>query len=307
MNTGAISPDTNLFIDGERVDLHVAHLSAFDRGFLYGDTVFETMRTYGRSLFRSREHLERLAESARLMHFQLPWSTDFLAREVHALVSEIPAENQYVRLTVTRGVSDLGLHPRSAQSPRRILQVSPLSLRTSVPRSGQAITHPSCRPFAGLPEGAAKCGNYAYGVIMAQLALERSADEVLMVRPSGLIVEGATSSLFWVEQGQVMAPPLSSGILPGITRASLIELLSETGRSTQLVEPNLQRLLLADELFVASTLKEVLPIVAIDGQLIHKGEPGPLALELLSEFRALAGVPSDSKGWRQGSTSPSVG
>lgn len=290
MNTGAISPDTKIFIDGERVDARAAHLSALDRGFLYGDTVFETLRTYGRSLFRAREHLERLAESARLMRFPLPWTTEFLAQELDDLVRGIPRENQYVRLTVTRGVSDGGLDPGLAQNPHRVLQVSPLRPRTSELKCGKAITHPSCRPFSGLPEGAAKCGNYAYGVIMAGLAKENSADEVLMVRPSGAIVEGTTSSLFWVEQGEVFAPPLSSGILPGITRACLIELLSEAGQRVQFSEPKLERLLQAEEIFVASTLKEVLPLVAVDGQPIRQATLGPVTQQLVRAFRDRAGV-----------------
>ncbi len=286
--------DVSVWIDGARVAPADARVSVFDRAFLYGDSVFETMRSYGGHVYALEDHLERLEQSAKSVLIQLPSPRPGLAAEVRSAVAERRARGDtaefYVRLMVSRGQGVLGLDPHNAGRPLRVLFVGPLEPPPSrfydegisvvsflTARHGDVVRAPS-----------AKTGNYLVAVLAADAARKAGAQEALFMDAEGHVSEGSTSNVFWCEGQTVFTPPLEAGILPGITRRGVIDAARRLGLPVQLRTPRLDELLAADEVFICSSIRELLPVVRIDGKSIAGAKPGPLGIRLHQTFRAQA-------------------
>lgn len=278
-----------VLIDGRPVAPEAAHVSVFDRGFLYGDSVFETLRTYSGRPFALRRHLERLALSAARVFIELPVSLEQLAREVDSAVVGAGNAESYVRLTLTRGVGEgLGLDPGLSRHPLRVVIVAPL--QTPPPesyRNGVAVvTHSTSRVTDGSAAAGAKVGNYLVAVLASRAARAASAAEALIVDGRGHVVEGATSNVFAVtSQGTLLTPPESDGILLGITRENVLAVARAQGVPVREQSLALSDVKGAAELFVCSSIRELLPVVSVDGAPVGGGKPGPVTLKLLAAFR----------------------
>ena len=284
------SADISVWIDGVLVGPDGARISVFDRGFLYGDSVFETLRTYGGRIFALDTHLERLAESARRVLIALPVTLETLAEELTAAVVRAGHTESYLRLMITRGTGALGLDPGSAERPLRVLLVGPLEAPS--PSTYEAgigvVSFVTVRHGDATSAAGAKIGNYLVAVLAAAEARKSGAQESLIVDQMGYVSEGSTSNVFWVEGGKLCTPPLEAGILAGITRAALLECASELSIAVEFRLPRLTELLLAQEVFVSSSIREMLGVVKIDGQAIGKGTPGPITRKLHAAFRERA-------------------
>lgn len=286
--------EASVWIDGVRVPASEARVSVFDRGFLYGDSVFETLRTYGGKAFALEEHLERLARSAELVHIELPVSIERLREEVEEALEEVSGSvrgevrESYVRLMLTRGIGALGLDPGLAVAPLRVMIVAPL-----VPPPPEAyekgiavISYATQRPADATPAAGAKIGNYLVAVLAMEKAREHGASEALIVDATGHVVEGATSNVFAVRAGILHTPSERSGILPGITRRTILEVASDLGIEVRFEPLELANLATGfDEVFISSSIREILPVVRIDGAPVGTGLPGPVTRRLLAAFR----------------------
>ena len=286
-----------VWIDGVAVEPSEARVSVFDRGFLYGDSVFETLRTYDGRAFALAEHLERLARSARLVHIELPVPQDQLRQEVEAAVASAvsrPGVGEcYVRLMLTRGIGALGLDPGSAVQPLRVMIVAPL---TPPPPEAYTqgigvITFATRRVGDATPAAGAKVGNYLVAVLAMREAREHAAAEALIVDSAGQVVEGATSNVFVVREGVLLTPSEREGILPGITRRTILEVARELGVEVRFETVAREALSRCEEVFVSSSIREILPVVRIDGAPVGAGAPGPLTLRLLEAFRKRVRAP----------------
>ncbi len=283
-------PDVRVWIDGLSMAPEDARVSVFDRGFLYGDSIFETLRTYGGAPFAAREHLVRLERSAQRVALELPKTAAELEAELRAAAKSSPYPESYLRLTITRGVGPLGLDPALATSPTRVLLVGPLEppppetyergISVSVYRT-QRVTD------ATAAEGA-KIGNYLTAVLALREAKAKGAREALIARADGGIVEGASSNLFFVEGKRLVTPGEADGVLAGITRQHLLTLARELGLGVEFAVPDVERLGAADEVFVSSSIRELLPVVEVEGRKVGAGTPGPTTALLLERFRATA-------------------
>jgi branched-chain amino acid aminotransferase len=273
-------------IDGVSTPAGEAKVSVFDRGFLYGDSVFETIRTYGARPFALAEHLARLERSAELVFIPLPVPVATLAAEVESAVAEAGNEESYVRLMITRGQGELGLDPALAEQPRRVLIVGPLKkLPQELYEQGAAVvTFRVQRPSDATPAEGAKIGNYLVAVLAMRAARQAGAQEALVVANGERVIEGASSNVFAVQGGVLITPPLEAGILPGITRDRVLRAATELGLSVRFECPTLPELLKMDEVFVCSSIRELLPVVRVDGEPIAGGEPGPLTRRLHEAF-----------------------
>lgn len=276
-------------IDGQLVEPERACVSVFDRGFLYGDSVFETVRTYGGKPFALDEHLERLQRSAELVYIPMPARADQLAREVWECLRAANNPESYIRAMITRGQGSLGLDPALADVPRRVLLVSKL---TPPPAHAyiagvDAVTFRTQRPSDSTDAEGAKIGNYLVAVLATRAARRQSAHEALIVSRELGVVEGATSNLFFVVDGCLCTPPLSAGILPGITRDRALKAARRLGIEVKTQTPSVQQLMAAQEVFISSSIRELLPIVRIDQVPIAGGEVGPVTQQVYREFRAL--------------------
>jgi branched-chain amino acid aminotransferase len=276
-----------VFIDGKSCAGSEARVSVFDRGFLYGDSVFETIRTYGGRPFALDEHLTRLWRSAELVFIPLPCTQQQLREEISSAVSAAGNEESYIRVMVTRGQGELGLDPNLAQLPLRVIIVGPLhSPKPEIYEEGAgAVTFRTLRPSdATIAEGA-KIGNYLVAVLAMREARAARANEALIVDRDGRVVEGASSNLFIVRDGILITPPLEAGILAGVTRGRALRAADQLGLPTRFAVPTVDEVLGASEVFISSSIRELLPIVSVDGAPIGDGRVGDVTRRLRAAFR----------------------
>jgi branched-chain amino acid aminotransferase len=264
-----------------------ARVSVFDRGFLYGDSVFETIRTYGGKPFALREHVERLAWSAGRVFIDVPVSLDVLCEEVERATREAGYDESYLRLMLTRGVGAMGLDPGLSEHPLRVLIVAPLVSPTpEAYRDGvSVITFATQRVGDATGAAGAKVGNYLVAVLAMRQARQTGAVEALIVDHDGRVVEGSTSNVFVVHEGRLYTPAETDGILPGITRARVLDVARELGLPIVLGPLERERVEQADEVFISSSIRELLPVVRIDGRVVGDGAPGPITRALHAAFR----------------------
>jgi branched-chain amino acid aminotransferase len=279
---------TVVAIDGRLRTEERAAISVFDRGFLFGDSVFEVTRTYGGVPFELGAHLDRLERSAGGMGIALPVDKRRIAREVDRTLAKAGNDESYVRIVVTRGRGPLHIDPRTASNPSRIIIAAPLiALASELHARGVDVASVRIsRPTDGTRAAGAKVSAYVSNMLAFWAAREAGGHEALMVADDGQISEGNSSNFFVVRDGAIDTPPLATGILGGITRGIVQRLCESLGvpfRERLLFSSDVDR---ADEAFLTSSLREVVPVVGFDGRRIADGLPGPLTLRLLEAYRA---------------------
>jgi branched-chain amino acid aminotransferase len=278
-------------LDGKIVAAEDARVSVFDRGFLYGDSVFEALRTYGGVPFALREHLERLARSAKRALIDMPVPIDVFRGEIQAVLAAAKNPESYVRLLVTRGRgSALGLDPGLARHPLRVVMVmehKPLPA-SMYERGVGVVTFKTQRVADSTPASGAKLSNYMVAVLAMAEAQRSGAEEAIVLDAEGRVVEGTTSNVFFVKNGVLITPPEESGILLGITREKVLLLARRAGIRVEEKSFFPKEMLTADEVFISSSIRELAPVVTVDGTPIGKGKPGVVTLKLLQALRDYA-------------------
>ena len=279
-------------IDGHIVDSAQARVSVFDRGFLYGDSVFEVFRTYGGVPFAEKAHLERLARSADLLMISLPVSLEALSSEIGATLQAAGQGDWYVRIMITRGTGPLTYDPSTATKPLRVIIVAPLSLPPAeYYERGVAVSllHAS-RPTDDERASGAKASNYLANLLAVHEAKQKGAQEALMLGRRGQILEGASSNVFIVHDGKIRTPEPEPGILIGITRGTVLAAAEAEGIEVEETEVRPEDLYGADEAFITSSIREVMPVVSADGRTIGLGAPGPVTKRLREAYRRVVGA-----------------
>ncbi|MEM7434982.1 MAG: aminotransferase class IV [Myxococcota bacterium] len=276
MVTGKVS------IDGEIVDSAEARVPVLDRGFLYGDSVFEVYRTYDGVPFAERAHLERLARSASRLMIPMPISLSDLSGEVRATLAAAGEGDWYVRVVVTRGTGPLTYDPTTAVSPMRVIIVVPVKPypESQYAEGAAVILLRASRPTDDARAAGAKASNYLANLLAVHEAKERGAHEAIVLGPDGRLLEGASSNLFIVKDGVVRTPTPQPGILVGITRATVLDVCASLGVPVEETEIYPDDLHQADEAFITSSIREVMPVVRADDQAIGDGRPGPVTKRL---------------------------
>ncbi len=275
-------------INGRVVPAEEARVSVLDTGFTFGDGVYETLRTYdGRPLAYAR-HLRRLRASADRLGIVLDVSDDEMRRRLGELLARAGNPESFVRLIVTRGVGDCSYRFERVQGPTVVIFV-----RAHEPAAESTYTEGLDVALASVrrnhPQAldpAIKAINLLNNVLAVREAQARGAAEALLLNQQGELAEGASSNVFVVRAGRVSTPPLSAGILAGITRELVMEVAPDASLDVHEETLTLADLQRADEAFITSSLKEVAPIRRLDGQAIGAGRPGPLTLALLRAYRA---------------------
>ena len=278
-------------IDGEVVDSDEARVSVFDRGFLYGDSVFEVYRTYAGIPFAEMAHLERLARSAARIMIPMPVSIETLSSEVRATLDAAGEGDWYVRVIVTRGTGPLTYDPSTASAPLRVIIAAPVSVPPAerYERGIAVALLEASRPTDDARAAGAKASNYLANLLAVHEAKQKGAQEALMLGRDGQILEGASSNLFIVKDGKVRTPEPQPGILVGITRATVIAAAADEGIEVEEGEVRPEDLYGADEAFLTSSIREVMPVVSAEGRTIGSGRPGPVTKRLHAGYlRAVA-------------------
>ncbi|MBN1609316.1 MAG: aminotransferase class IV [Polyangiaceae bacterium] len=277
-------------IDGRLVADDQACVSVFDRGFLYGDSVFEAIATRGGRPVDLQAHLARLVRSAEQVHIPMPVPWTRIAAEVDMALSTSGNAESNIRVMLTRGQGALGLDPSSAHSPLRVIIVTPLQRppREFYEQGIGVSTYRTQRTADATDAVGAKVGNYLVAVLGMHAARAQGSEEALVLDGKGHVVEGATSNVFAVRGGVLVTPPVEAGILPGITRARLLEIARAQGIACEEKTLTVAEFLAADEVFISSSIREVVPVVRIDGTPVGGGQPGPIARRLLTAYQQWA-------------------
>lgn len=282
---------------GKLVRREEAVVSVFDRGFLYGDGVFETLRSYGATMFRANEHYQRLVRSATAIGMTVPFSIPEMEARCAALLDANEVRNALLRVTVTRGLQSGGIGIGGAGEPT--VTITPRQTPTWDIETGlKAIVAQTRRihPAALNPE--IKSMNYLNNILAKAEAERMGADEAIMLNDRGQVAEGTVGNVFIVERGRLRTPAREAGIIVGITRAAVLEVARERGQPFEEALFGTKLLNSADEAFMTGTGYEVLPITKIDGKPVGSGKPGRLTQELGAGFKAL--VLSECGGDNQG-------
>lgn len=286
-------------IDGKIVTPEDARVSVYDRGFLYGDAVFEVLRTYGGVPYALDEHLQRLRGSAERVAFALPVDLATLRGEVERALAASGSEESYVRIVVTRGSGPLSLDPDAARDPLRVILIEPVNppRREAYVQGIAAVTVATRRAVDETTAAGAKVANYLPNLLALRAAKSQGAQEALIVDAAGRVVEGASSNVFALTAGRLTTPPESAGILAGITRRGILDAAGRLGIGVEQRELWPGDLYAAEEVFITSSIREVLPVVRVDAQTIGSGKPGAVTRALHRDFRRAVGLGSRPMPW----------
>lgn len=275
-----------------------AKISVFDRSFLFGDSVYEVIRTYQGKAFRLKEHLKRLETSAKLCQMTFTQSLDEYEREINRTIAafrELPGNAQaevYIRFVVSRGSGKIGFSEKNITSPT-LYVVYAENVQRFLNKAWDAgfklkISERMRNPPAAL-DPAAKTGNYLNSLLAFLSAEKEGYDDAILLNSDGHVTEGTTFNIFYVTRGIVATPPLDIGILAGISRELILDLCKTLGISAREVRFPAEYLLNADEVFASVTTKEVFPITEVNGKKIghgqNKGRPGPITQKLQTAFQ----------------------
>jgi len=276
-------------IDGALLEPDQASIPVFDRGFLYGDSVYEVVRTYRAIPFALDRHLARLQRSAAELALSLP-EPAWLETQIGRTLAAAANPESYIRLIVTRGSGPLTLDPTRATEPRTVVLVQPFEpFPEWMYERGIRVTIPQQRRQArAAGQTIAKTGNYLSSVLALGTARRRGFDDALLLDERGRVAEATSANVFVSRAGSLCTPTLETGPLMGVTRGLILEIAEAQGIAVSECELGPGDLAAADELMLTSTLREVLPVVAVDDRVIGLGRPGPMAKNLLAWFRQRA-------------------
>lgn len=276
-------------IDGETFRTRdAARVSVFDHGFLFGDSVYEVIRTYGGRPFEVGPHLARLFRSAKGISLDVPRSKEALAAEIDATVREAACPGEaYVRLVVTRGVGEIDINPEVCARPSVVLIVKDLApWAPALYERGTdlAIVSTVTRNEPGTVDPSIKTGNYLNSVLALIEARRRGAQDAVMLNGHGHVTECTTSNIFFVKDSVLLTPSLESGILSGITRSDVIRLARENGVHCREGSFKADELRRADEAFITSTTRGIMPVGTIDGKPVGDAARRPVTDRLRKLF-----------------------
>jgi branched-chain amino acid aminotransferase len=277
-------------IDGKLYSPEDAKVSVFDHGFLFGDSIYETMRTYSGRIFLLEKHLKRLAGSAEMLRLQLPRSLDEFTGELNRTVAAAGNEECYLRLIVTRGVGPIGLDMDLSKQPTYVAIVNPFApLASDLYSKGVKVALVATRRNdLSTLSPRIKSSNLLNNVLAYMEAKAAGAFEGILCNMAGYVSEATGSNVFMVHDGKLCTPSLDSGLLEGVTRDLVIELAA--GAKIPIEERKItpQELLGSDECFITSTTKEILPVNQIDEKRLSD-VPGPITRRLIAAYDAFVG------------------
>jgi len=287
--SGAKAMSYQVNINGTLFAKEDAKISVYDHGLLYGDGVFEGLRSYSGRVFRLREHLERLWDSAKAIALTIPGTIEQMEEAVYETLRVNQLSDAYIRLVVTRGAGSLGLDPNRCSDPQVIIITDKISLYPDeLYQNGLSIvTVSTIRNHPASLSPRIKSLNYLNNILAKIEGLQAGCVEALMLNVKGEVAECTGDNIFLVRHGVISTPPLDAGILEGVTREAVIELAQAAGKEVRQVSLTKHDVYIADEVFLTGTAAEVIPVVKVDGRPIGSGKPGAITLDLIKRFHRL--------------------
>lgn len=278
-----------VFINGLLYDKAEAKINVYDHGLLYGDGVFEGIRIYNGKVFRLKEHIDRLYESALAIKLEIPVPPEQLIQDVTNTVKANNKHNGYIRLVVTRGAGYLGLDPRKTSEPQIIIIVDDISLypQELYEHGMELVTVTTIRNHPNALNPRIKSLNYLNNILAKIEAVQAGCAEALMLNHKGEVAECSGDNIFVLKKGILKTPGTEAGILEGITRNAVIDMATKDGITVKEMPLTRHDVYAADECFLTGTAAEIIPVVKCDGRVIGSGKPGPITRKLLTDFQRL--------------------
>jgi branched-chain amino acid aminotransferase len=278
-----------VYINGKLVPKEQAVVSVFDHGLLYGDGVFEGLRSYDGKVFRLAEHIERLYESARAIRLEIPLSQDDFAAAVNETVKANGIVDGYIRAVVTRGSGTLGLDPNRCSNPQVIIIADTITLypHEFYENGLELITSSVIRNHPAALSPRIKSLNYLNNILAKIEGQKAGCVEALMLNHKGEVAECTGDNIFLVKRGRLLTPPLDAGILEGVTRNAVIELARESKIDVAETAITKHDVYVADECFLTGTAAEIAPVVKVDDRVIGDGKPGAVTRDLTKKFHEM--------------------
>lgn len=279
-----------IYFDGKLYSKESAKISVFDHGFLYGDGVFEGIRAYNGRVFKLREHLQRLWNSARAIMLNIPLSMEEMEAAVLKTIRANGLKDAYIRLIVTRGVGDLGLDPRKCPKASTLIIAGKISVYPEefYKKGLDLITVSTKRNIPEALNPCIKSLNYLNNIMAKIEANRANAPEAIMLNKDGYVAECTADNIFLVKGNSLLTPPCWVGALDGITRAAVMDLARGLDLDVKEEVFTPYNLYVADEVFLTGTAVEVIPVTRVDNRPIGNGKPGKWTQKLIAEFQKLA-------------------
>ncbi|HAV63743.1 MAG TPA: branched-chain-amino-acid transaminase [Verrucomicrobiales bacterium] len=278
-----------IFINGKYYNEKTATVSVFDHGLLYGDGIFEGIRAYHGRVFKLREHIDRLYDSAKAILLDIPMSHDAMMKAVVETCRKNKLRDGYIRLVVTRGPGTLGLNPKRCKDPQVIIIADKIQLYPPeyYEKGLDIVTVPTTRNLVNAVNPAIKSLNYLNNILAKIEANNAGVEEAVMLNQHGFVAECTGDNIFIVRKNELLTPPLTAGALYGITRGVVMELGREEGLSVRETDLTRYDLFVAEECFLTGTGAELIPVVKIDGRVIGSGKPGQITRNLVQRYHEL--------------------
>lgn len=275
-----------VFLNGRFIKNKDAKISVFNRGFLYGEGVFETMRSYDGIIFKLDEHMDRLFNSAKLVYLNIPYNKKKLKECVELTLKKNALKDAYVRVAVWRKEEGFGLDFKSEKSDLLVLARPLKSFNKKIYENGiNALALKDIRKNEKSALSGIKSFNYLDNILARKKAMAQGADDAIFLNSSGFISEATSSNIFIVKKGILVTSPGNSGILCGIARKVVLDIAKQYSIDAQERNFKIKELLRADEAFLTNSLMEVVPLVKIDKKRIGSGAPGELTRRLAALYR----------------------
>jgi branched-chain amino acid aminotransferase len=279
-----------IYINGKFYEKNEAKISVFDHGLLYGDGVFEGIRSYNCLVFKLEEHIDRLFESAKSIMLAIPLSKEKLIKAVITTLRENNLKDAYIRLVVTRGEGDLGLDPRKCKGNATVIIISDkiVLYPEKLYRDGLSIiTVPTVRNLPEALNPQIKSLNYLNNILAKIEAINAGCDEAIMLDSLGYVAECTGDNIFIVKHNHLYTPPQCMGTLRGITRDTVLEIARKAKIPVHEHVITRHEVYISDECFLTGTAAEIIPVVKVDGRIIGSGRPGKMTLDFIKKFREL--------------------
>jgi branched-chain amino acid aminotransferase len=278
-----------VYVSGKLVPAEQATVSVFDHGLLYGDGVFEGLRSYGGKVFRLKEHVDRLYDSAQAIMLAIPLTREGFAKAINDTVAANGISDGYIRAVVTRGAGTLGLDPNRCTKPEIIIIADSITLypKEFYDNGLELVTVSVIRNHPAALDPRIKSLNYLNNILAKIEGLKAGCVEALMLNHKGEVAECTGDNIFLVKNGRLRTPPLDAGILEGVTRNAVIELAGGAGIEVDQAPLTKHDVYTADECFLTGTAAEIVPVVKVDDRTIGNGKPGPITGKLTERFHKL--------------------
>jgi branched-chain amino acid aminotransferase len=282
----AVQTTMQVYISGKFFDKENAKISVFDHGFLFGDGVFEGMRSYNGKVFRLRDHMIRLWNSAKSLMIEMPMTLEAMEAAVDETLKINDIKNGYIRLIVTRGIGTLGLDAHLCKNPQVVIIADHLALyhQEHYEKGLEIVTASTLRTNPSMVSPQIKSLNYLNNILAKIEGHQAGCVEVLMLNMKGEVAECSGDNIFIVRDEKLHTPPPEAGILDGITRQTVLEIAADMGIPIREAPMTRHDIFSADECFLTGSAAELIPVVKLDGRLIGSGKPGVMTKKLLNRF-----------------------